>query len=156
MGKSLCEILCAGCLSPYAYLQSTLKHLEKVATQEDLYGEQGKFSAFGIALRKAAGAGLIARNNDRRCNVSKNLKPYLRVLVVLPRTEDSTDFFQGGGPSRLRMVEAMLTGTAFVHHAESSFMHFFRDVCFPNFGVHISAEDLAFAMMLVSIVRNYI
>ena len=83
------------------------------------------------------------------------MKPYLRILVVLPRTEGSTDHFQGGGPNHLSMVEAMLTRTSFVHDAESSFMHFFRDVCFPNFGVHISAEDLAFAMMLVSIVRNY-
>ena len=121
-----------------------------------MYGEEGKLSAFGIALRKTAGAGLIARNNDRRCNTSKNLKPYLHNLVALPRIDKSEDFFEGGGANRLRMVEAMLTGDEFVHSAGSNFMRFFQDVCVPNFGVHISDEDLAFAMMLVSssIVRN--
>ena len=159
MGKSFCEILCAGCRSSYAYvyLQSSLKDLEQVVTEEDLYGTEGKHSAFGIAVTKIAGGGMIARNNDRRCNTSKNLKPSLHILVKLPRTEDSEDFFEGGGANRLRMVEAMLTGKEFVHAAGSSFMRFIQDVCIPNFGVQISAEDLAFAMMLVShssIVRN--
>ena len=137
-------------------LASSFKDLEKAATPEDLYGEEEKFSAFGIALRKTAGAGMIARNNDRRCNTSKNLKPYLHNLVALPRTDKSEDFFEGGGANRVRIVEAMLTGQEFVHSAGSNFMRFFQDVCVPNFGVHISDEDLAFAMMLVSssIVRN--
>ena len=73
----------------------------------------------------------------------------ISTLVQNPRTEDIPDFFQGGGLEKRRLTEAMLGKLPFVHQADISFTSFFRAVCIKNFGLKVTAHDVAFSLMLV-------